>query len=445
MWALTHIFHDIWYAATISKWSGSFDGSAIHPFTSKMFFDSNVKPLLESVWINNNLISQAIEAHDGTRLDFSKPETTFLSMVNLSDNMALWVDKMAQLWSNPKLLNHIATLYALDAAWIKLDQANKIIAENIRKDTSITPAEQESLISAVNELSWRWLDNIDFWSISPLTAMEFSWGVPTLSMYKWANLMLVAEVCGIQMETEYDENGGMGGGEGWGQKIWLKDAIKTKNRDAIISLIKWTKFCSQIVKPLWDYADNYQIMDSNWHEYQKTDWKYNMDEIKADLLLWNSVSLNDWKWTVLNYRYELATDESILAEKNSVYGHIDTAEMLWKWVETMRRLNTTAIIDELGSLNKTTKGILDKIKNTEYINTKETIEAINKTMKNIKESLSSGDVTVSPDFESRFRHFEDDVTLFKTYLNENKYSELKIATKTIQEEIEMLSSFLVKE
>ena len=445
MWALTHIFHDIWYAATISKWSGSFKGSEIHPFTSKAFFDSNIKAMLEGTGINANLISQGIEAHDGTRLDFSKPETTFLSMVNLSDNMALWVDKMAQLWSNPKLLNHIATLYALNAAWIELKESNKIIAENIRKDTSITPAEQESLISAVNELSWRWLDNIDFWSISPLTAMEFSWDVPTLSMYKWANLMLVAEVCWIRMETEYDENGNIAVDDKWRKKIGLKDAIETKNRDAIISLIKWTKFCSQIVKPLWDYADNYQIMDSNWHEYPKTNWKYNMDEIKADLLLWNSVSLNDWKRTVLNYKYESATDESILAEKNSVYGHIDTAEMLWKWVEAMKRLNTTAIIDELGSLNKTTKEILDKIKNTESIDTKEIIESIDKTMNTLKDALSWGDVTVNSDFESRFKHFQEDITLFKTYVNENKYSELKVTTETIQEEIAMLSSLLVKE
>ena len=186
-------------------------------------------------------------------------------------------------------------------------------------------------------------------------------------------------------------------------------------------------------------------MDSNWHKYPKTNWKYDMDEIKADLLLWNTVSLNDWKWTVLNYRYESATDESILAEKNSVYGHIDTAEMLWKWVEAMKRLNTTAIINELGSLNKTTKGILDKIKNTETIDTKKAIESIDKTMKNIGEALTSGDITVNFDFESRFKHFQEDVTLFKTYLNENKYSELKVAAKTIQEEIEMLSSFLVKE
>ncbi|MBQ2599857.1 hypothetical protein II582_00305 [bacterium] len=45
--------------------------------------------MLEGTGINANLISQGIEAHDGTRLDFSRPETTFLSMVNLSDNMAL--------------------------------------------------------------------------------------------------------------------------------------------------------------------------------------------------------------------------------------------------------------------------------------------------------------------------------------------------------------------
>ena len=427
MWALTHIFHDIWYAAIISKWSGSFDGSAIHPFISKAFFDSNIKAMLEGTGINANLISQGIEAHDGTRLDFSRPETTFLSMVNLSDNMALWVDKMAQLWSNPKLLNHISTLYALDAAWIDLKESNKIIAENIRKDTSITPAEQESLISAINELSWRWLDNIDFWSISPLTAIEFSWDVPTLSMYKWANLMLVAEVC-------------------WIDGAELETAIKNKDRNAIISLIKWTKFCSQIVKPLWDYADNYQIMDSNWHEYPKTNWKYNMDEIKADLLLWNSVSLNDWKWTVLNYRYELATDESVLAEKNSVYGHIDTAEML-----AMEKLNTTAIIDELGSLNKTTKGILDKIKNKEHINIDEAIASIEEVIFNLDIHINSDGVTVNKnmtvneEFKSRFESLKLKTQLLTTNLKGNTHTDIKPIAENIQKEIGILSSLLIKE
>ena len=439
MWSFTHIFHDIWYAATISKWSGSFDGSAIHPFTSKAFFDSNIKPLLEGTGINTTLISQSIEAHDGTRLDFSTPETTFLSMVNLSDNMALWVDKMAQIWSNPKLLNHIATLYALDAAWIDLKQSDKIIAENIRKDSSITPTEQESLISAVNELSWRWLDNIDFWSVSPLTAMEFIWNVPTLSMYKWANLMLVAEVCGIQIETQYDAE--------WNKKIWLKEALETKNKTRIIELIHWTKFCSQIVKPLWDYADNYKIMDSNWHEYPKTNWKYNMDEIKADLLLWQTVSLNDWRWTILKYKYEESTNESILAEKNSTYGHIDTAEMLWKWVEAMKKITESSIIHELTSLNKTMEGILYKIKNAESINTKEVIDSIDATINTLEEALTSADITEYPDFQKMFKTFKktEIESLFKTYLTDNKYSELKIAAKAIQEDIGMLSSLLVKE
>lgn len=444
MWALTHIFHDIWYAATISKWSGSFDGSAIHPFTSKAFFETIVdikneewESILSKSGINTVSITKAIEAHDGTRLDFSTPETTFLSMVNLSDNMGLWVDKMSQIWSNPKLLNYIATLYALDATWIDLKQSNKVIAESIRKDNSITPAEQESLISAITELSGRWLDNIDFWSVSPLTTMEFNWNIPTLSMYKWTNLMLIAEVCWIQIETKYDAE--------WNKIIWLQEAIETKNKARIMELIDWTKFCSQIVKPLWDYADNYELMDSKWHKYQKTNWKYNMDEIKADLLLWNTVSLNDWKWTVLEYKYEEKTNESILAEKNSVYGHIDTAEMLWKWVDAMKRLNTSDAIKQLGSINKATEEILDNIKNNKSIDTEKSIESVKEAIDHLDMSITSESITVSEDFTSRFEALKREIGLFEEYLNENNYKELKLATEVIQEEIWILSSFLIRE
>ena len=48
-----------------------------------------MQTILNGTGINTELISKAIESHDGIRLNFGTPESTFLSFVNLSDNMAL--------------------------------------------------------------------------------------------------------------------------------------------------------------------------------------------------------------------------------------------------------------------------------------------------------------------------------------------------------------------
>ena len=274
-------------------------------------------------------------------------------------------------------------------------------------------------------------------SLSPLTAMEFSWNVPILSMYKWANLMLVAEVCWIQMDTKIDSE--------WNVKIWLKEAIETKNKARIMELIWGTKFCSQIIKPLQDYTDNYKLMDSNWHEYPKVDWKYNWDEVKTDLLLWKTVSLNDWKWDVLNYKYEESTQESILAEKDSIYGNIDTAEMLKWWVDAMRRMNTSRLIQSFADINSELQGVLNKVKDTKTIDVNEVKESIGAAMKDIEMWLSSHQITVSEEFEIMFGKFKEEMATFEEFLTNNKHSELNVAATVIQEDIAALSALLVKE
>lgn len=447
MWALTHIFHDIWYAATVSKWSNSFDGSQIHPFTSKAFFDSKVVDILSNAKINTDLIWKAIESHDGIRLNWGSPETTFLSMVNLSDNMALWVDKIAEIWSNPHLLRHLATLYALDAAWLDIKKTHETMIAEINKDPNLNENQKETLKSAMKEISSFSMGNIDFWSISPLTAMEFDWDVPTLSMFKWVNIMLVAEMCGIdkvklenaiQQYNEWKIND---------DKIKMEEARKT-----VVELIKWpngkwTKFCSQIIKPLWDYSNIYTIHNANWTEYTKIDWKYDMDEVKADLLLWNTVSLKDWSEDVLHYKYEEATEGpnwSIEAEKNSVYWNIDMAEMLWKWVEAMKRLNTSAVVNELGSINKTTTKILDNIKDKEYIDINKATSSIEEAIDNLDLAITNEEVTVNEEFKSKFESLKDKAQSLINSLKENNYENIKPIAESVQEEVGLLSSLLIK-
>ena len=427
MWALTHIFHDIWYAAIISRWSNSFDGSQIHPFTSKVFFDSKVANILSNAKINTDLIWKAIESHDGIRLNWGSPETAFLSMVNLSDNMALWVDKIAEIWSNPHLLRHLATLYALDAAWLDIKKIHETMIEEINKDPDLNENQKETLKSAIKEISTFSMSNVDFRSISPLTSMEFNWKAPTLSMFQWANIMLVTEVCGIN-------------------KVELEQAIKNKDRNAIIKIMewpdwKWTKFCSQIIKPLDDYSKIYTIHDAKWNEYEKIDWEYNRNNIKADLLLGETLTLKDWNSEVLNYRYELATDKSILAEQNSVYGSIDMKEMLWEWVEARNKLQAKETISELWTIYTTLDDMKKEIKDKKDISTNST-----KVNSAISTLFSITSTTWSAEFNSKYKNIKTELASLQTYLESENYdyNELSKKIESIQNKINDLLPTLIQ-
>lgn len=431
MWALTHIFHDIWYAAIISRWSNSFDGSAIHPFTSKMFFDANIKNILENAKINTELIGKAIESHDGIRLNWGSPEATFLSMVNLSDNMALWVDKIAEIWSNPHLLKHISTLYALDASWLDIKKTHEVMVDEINKDPNLNENQKETLKSAIQEISTFSMGNVDFRSISPLTSMAFNWKAPTLSMFQWANIMLVAEVCGIN-------------------KAELEQAIKNKDRDAIIKIMewpdwKWTKFLSQIIKPLWDYCDIYTIHDAKWNEYEKVDWKYNRNNIKADLLLGETLTLKDWNSEVLNYRYEWSTNESILAEQNSVYGSINMKEMLWEWVEARDKLQANKIIKYLWKVNSQIDNISKKIEKNERISSE--LSELSETITGIWETLTSWDASSNEPINKKYQELVDNLKELQDYTKNGDYDykELTPKIKEIQTNInELLPIFIAQ-
>lgn len=439
MWILTHIFHDIWYAAFISKWSNNFDGSAIHPFTSEVFFDGNVKNILENAKINTKLVCKAIESHDGIRLNWGSPESTFLSMVNLSDNMALWVDKISEIWTNPHLLKHISTLYALDAAWLDLKKTHEIMIKEIDGDTNLNENQRETLKSAIKEISSFSMGNVDFWSISPLTAMNFNerW-VPTLSMFQWTNIMLVAEVCGIN-------------------RAELEQAIENKDRAAIIKIMewpdkKWTKFCSQIIKPLWDYSDIYSIHDAKWNEYEKIekkkDWKtymeYNWNVIKADLLLGETITLKDWNSEVLHYRYEWSTKASRQAEQNSVYWSIDMAEMLWDWVKARNNLRANDIAKELGSINKSLKKVEDSIKKLESIGDINVLKTeLDWAYSRIYEITVTPWVTINDEVKTKVDNLKNNIDSFKNILDENNYEVLKTETENLINSINELWATLI--
>jgi hypothetical protein len=115
------------------------------------------------------------------------------------------------------------------------------------------------------------------------------------------------------------------------------------------------------------------------------------------------------------------------------------------------KLNTTAIIDELGSLNKTTKGILDKIKNKEHINIDEAIASIEEVIFNLDIHINSDGVTVNKnmtvneEFKSRFESLKLKTQLLTTNLKGNTHTDIKPIAENIQKEIGILSSLLIKE
>ena len=310
LWYITHIFHDNWYAALISQWANHRKWSDLHPFTSKMYFDQNIKPLLEWLWINTTLISQSIESHDGIHLDFSSDVNIFLSYVNISDNMALWLDKVPILWRHPKILNEIWLLYQWSKYWMNLEEWINVIKGVI--DREITDVnEREALKSAISELNRRSFENVDFLSIHPRWDCKIweDW-IRRINMYKASTFDMAAEICWLDINELKEII------EKWKEAIRTWDSVKIKEvTEELADKISKDKFWNQIIKPLKDYQDNHVLANQEWKEYPKvpkekdgkTYYEYNRDIIAADLLIWRKVQIQNWVKAESNSDYVLSS------------------------------------------------------------------------------------------------------------------------------------------
>lgn len=416
MWMITHIFHDIWYAAEISRWWGNFDGSWIHPFTSKEFFDQNVRKLLGDKWLDLDLISKAIESHDGIRLDFRNPKDAFLSFVNLSDNMALWVDKIPELQSNPLYLKYVSFLFKANEMWINIADIREWIMKDI--DSKIKdPLENAMMKSAIFDLSWRSLDNLDFWTISPKsTISRYENGViPVIEMYIWENIDVVAGINRIERNE-------------------LKTAMENHNTEAIFKLIENTKFWQQMVKPLKDYMDIYEIRWENNQIYEMTEdkWKvdwYNRNQVIADLLAWKEVSFVDSEWkTVAKYKYN-GIESTV--ESWSLYADVGLnilKDVVWIGSEAIDIINKKMAInltwDAYKSIKKLEK-LIEKTDNFELeieevrgnvIRAREVIKQMEEFGVDVPPSLAEIDNKVASMTWNNTRDVKQNVKLIKEYL-----------------------------
>ena len=246
--------------------------------------------------------------------------------------------------------------------------------------------------------------------------MEFDadW-IAVLNMFQGTNIMVVAQIFGIQIENWIDSE--------WNPTTWLKDAILKWDRAKIIELIEKTNFLWQIIKPLEDYADIYTLCDASWNEYEykevaknwKIEKKYNRNIIKADLLLWKTIQFKDWNDVVLKYNYNESSAESQVAEWNSIYEDSDVIRdenwkitiestidiMLWVSLEARNQLQANDTIETLWQIKQLTEEIINKIKNNEDIS--EEIEKLEEKLLIVKRWLSAN----SSKFTSEFVSFQE--------------------------------------
>ena len=167
--------------------------------------------------------------------------------------------------------------------------------------------------------------------------------------------------------------------------------------------------------------------------------------IKADLLLGETLTLKDWNNEVLNYRYELATDKSILAEQNSVYGSIDMKEMLWEWVKAKNKLQANETIKDLWKINSQIDNISKKIEKNEKIPSE--LSELSKTISGIWETLASWDASSNEWINKKYQELIDNIKKLQDYTKNGDYDykELTPKIKGIQTSInELLPLFIAQ-
>lgn len=391
LWYITHIFHDNWYAALISQWANHRKWSDLHPFTSKMYFETNIKPLLEWLWINTTLIAQSIESHDGINLDFSSDVNIFMSYVNISDNMALWLDKVPILRRHPKILSEIWLLYQWSKYWMNLEEWIKVIKWII--DAEITDVnEREALKSAVSELNRRSFDNVDFLSIHPRWDCEIweNW-VRRINMYKASTFEIAAEMCWLDV-NEINEII-----EKWKEATRTWDFTKIREiNEKLAWKISKDKFWNQIIKPLKDYQDNHVLANEEWKEYPKIEkkkkWKtyyeYNRDIIAADLLMWRKVQIQNWtkaenntdyvtsSWTtVIEYSFK----ENSEIPNNLKEWWMDAIEnQMTEYIEWITTMQARWQIEAIWETSKAMENLINAVKNKKTDISKEVNDFVEK-------------------------------------------------------------------
>ncbi len=371
MWCVGQIFHDKWYSALISTWANHRKGSDLHPFTSKTYFDEIIKPLLPNT-INTTLISQAIESHDGIEQDSSSPENRFLSWFNVSDNMALWLDKVPLLQRNPILSRNRAILYKMGQLWFDLQwkwwPIERII--NIINKSNLSSSEKEAAKSAVTELSRRSFENLDFLSIDPYWDAEIKDWIRIINMYKADTFALAAESNWINSEL---------------LNTIIEKAKETWDTTELEKLIKNEKFWNQITKPLKDYQNKYILANQNWEEYPKKKnkkWKFEYDwnKISADLLIWKTILIQEWtkaenntefvksNWTTIRW-YVFKENSEIPQQGKEGWFRLnkELEKQIKDWIEHRNNLKIDQILKEVSELDESIKTIKEKIEKWQNI------------------------------------------------------------------------------
>ena len=283
MWRIIQIFHDAWYAAFVSRGSGHFKWSDLHPFTSQTLFDAQVKPLLEKTGMftpkDLELMSSSIWSHDGTTFNWNNPITT---MTHIADNMAIWVDKFQSLMTNKKAAPYLLMLLRWKwdmAAW------REQICKKIEGDTSIPKAEKDALISSINEFNDRSFSNFWFYSIEGWNEFVVGEGGKNNvlkyreTQYDWVSwLELEAKARWIEFwkwEGQFDLQWAIEEAKKWDIKN-LYEMLKNKK-------LKW--WGDQITKPWWDYGERYDIR-ANGKVIHEKGRKVDTNLVKAYLLAW---------------------------------------------------------------------------------------------------------------------------------------------------------------
>lgn len=385
MWRIIQIFHDSWYAAYISRGSGHFDWSAIHPFTSQKCFNERVKPLLEKTGVFSpedlDLMSRTIWSHDGTTLNWDNPITT---MTHLADNMAIWVDKFQLLMTDPVTAPYLLTLMR----WGKenIDYWKKILIKKINESGMPEPKKQ-ALISAIKEYGDKSYSNFWFYSIEAGNELVIEWKRKTLvyheTQYDWIKwLELEAKIRWIKLGK-------------WKWEIdleWAIEEARQWNIEKLYDILKMKEFewwWDQMTKPWWDYWERYKVRVSFGDAVEMIHGgggKVDTNRIKAYLLAWYTVEfVTNTGEIQLWVRFDRSNNEVKTKHTNNAYdieaAARKTNEILDKhFVEgEQRKLDIGTICQYANTLNAR----IDVFKN--YIETKNLPEG--KTIETIKEEI----------------------------------------------------------